>query len=257
MKKKSEKKENKLYTGIYIILIILISIAYASLAENLGVKVTKGTKKDVIIEEPVIEEPVIEEPVIEEPTPDSPKKPTPKPPKKDPEPKPPENPTPDPTPEPDPEPDPPIIIDPPVEPSDIDWIIEFENIKELSGSVTPVSKATIDSSKMNINFSIVLNKPGQYYSFTADIANKGNTDAKIYNIIESGLTARQRKFLIFNVKYNDGTTISPEDTLLKGEKKKIKVLVKFKNDEDGIEAEDLPQTQQVLDLQYHITYVQK
>ena len=250
MKKKNEKKENKFYTGIFIVLIILVSIAYASLAQNLGVKVTKGTKKEVIIDEPVVEP-------IPEPEPEpEPTKPV-KPPKKPPTPTPPDEPKPEPEPEPKPPTPPNPPINPPVEPSDIDWIIEFENIKEISGSVTPIRKATIDSSKINIDFEILLKQPGEYYAFTADISNKGNTDAKISQIVESGLTAQQRKFLKFTVKYNDGTTISPEDTLLKGETKKIKVVVKFKDDDDGIVAEDLPRTRQVLSLSYHITYIEK
>ncbi len=245
--KKDRKKENNTFTIIFIVLLILVSIAYASLAENLGVKVIKGGQKEVIIQEftpPIAEEPVKEEPSIPV-TPSKTKKPTPSPSS---------TPTPTPTPEPTSSPRPPIIK-PPVEPGDIDWSIEFDNIKELAGSVTPVSPATIDTSRLNINFSIVLKVPGEYYSFTADIVNKGNVDAEIYNIIETGLSAQQRKFLSFNVTYSDGTQISPGDYLLKGQSKKIKVIVKFKDND--LVASDLPKTQQTLNLSYKITYVEK
>lgn len=244
--KKNRKKENNAFTIVFIMLLILVSIAYASLAQNLGVKVTKGGQKEVIVQEPIPEPTPVPEPTSEpEPTPVKPPKKPPKEPPKEPEP------TPDPEP---PTPRPPIIK-PPVEPSDIDWIIEFENIKELNGSVRAVSPATIDSTKMNIDFSIVLKEPGQYYAFTADVVNKGTTDAEIYNAIYSGLTAQQRRFLSFTVKYNDGTNINVGDTLLQGETKKIKVIVKFKDDD--IVAADLPKTQQTLNLSYKITYVEK
>ena len=65
--KKDRKKENNTFTIIFIVLLILVSIAYASLAENLGVKVIKGGQKEVIIQEftpPIAEEPVKEEPSI-------------------------------------------------------------------------------------------------------------------------------------------------------------------------------------------------
>ena len=242
MKKKSESKEKKLYTVVFIVLLILISIAYASLVDSLAVKVTKSEPDEYIIQEPTTPE-TPEEP--EEPEEPEIPKPKPTPIKKE------EKPVPPPTP-----PEPPIIIpDPPVEPSDIDWIIEFDNVKELNGSVRAVSPATIDSTKLNINFDIVLDTPGEYYTFTADIKNRGNVDAKIYQIVESGLTARQRKFLKFDVRYANGDEIAPGDTLLKGETKKIKVTVKFKDDD--ITAADLPNTKQVLNLSYKITYVEK
>ena len=244
MKSKSEKKEKNLYTIVFIVLLILVSIAYASLVDSLGAKVTKGGPDEYIKQDPIpTPEPTPIEPDTPEPV--TPVNPKPKP-----------TPTPTPTPDPDP-PKPPIIdpIRPPVEPSDIDWIIEFDNIKEVSGSVTPISPATIDSTKLNINFDILLKTPGEYYSFTADIVNSGSVDAKIYQIVETGLTARQRKFLKFEVKYADGTEIKPNDTLLHGEKKKIKVTVKFKDDD--ITAADLPTTRQVLNLSYKITYIEK
>ena len=244
MKKKNDKKEKRVYTIVFIVLLILISIAYASLVDSLGAKVTKGGPDEYIKTDPEPENPVTSEP---EPEPETPTIPTPKP-------------KPKPNPDPKPDPDPPVIpdepiINPPVDPGDIDWIIEFDNVKTVNGSITPVTPATIDSSKLNINFAIVLKTPGEYYSFTADIVNRGNTDAKIYQIVESGLTAKQRKFLKFEVKYADGTPISVGDTLLQNQTKKIKVMVKFKDDD--ITAADLPNTSQVLNLSYHITYIEK
>ena len=239
--KRNKKKENNVFTIVFIMLLILVSIAYASLAQNLGVKVTKGGQKEVIKPEP--------KPTTPEPTPEPEPEPTPE------KPRPKPTPTPDPKPDPDPPTPRPPIIKPPVEPSDVDWIIEFDNVKELNGSVRAVSPATIDSSKLNIDFSIVLKEPGEYYAFTADVVNRGTVDAEIYNAIYSGLSAQQRRFLSFTVKYNDGTEIHAGDTLLQGESKKIKVIVKFKDDD--IVAADLPKTQQTLNLSYKITYVEK
>ena len=59
---------------------------------------------------------------------------------------------------------------------------------------------------------------------------------------------------LFSVTYADGTPINANDPLLKGEKKKIRVRVRFKKEE--LQAEDLPDTQQVLNLKYKITYIE-
>ena len=114
--KRNKKKENNVFTIVFIMLLILVSIAYASLAQNLGVKVTKGGQKEVIKPEP--------KPTTPEPTPEPEPEPTPE------KPRPKPTPTPDPKPDPDPPKPRPPIIKPPVEPSDVDWIIEFDNVKE-------------------------------------------------------------------------------------------------------------------------------
>ncbi len=135
------------------------------------------------------------------------------------------------------------------------WRIIFENIQLNSGSVEGANEPTIDSYKTSITYEAQLSAPGEYYSFDVDIVNKGNIDAKIYSIIEQGLTDTQKRYLEYKVTYKNGTTISKNDTLLAGERKKITVYLKFK-DED-ITKEDLPTSGDLIKLKYQIVYVEK
>lgn len=79
-------------------------------------------------------------------------------------------------------------------------------------------------------------------------------DAKIYNIIEKGITSIQEKFLDYQITYVDGTEISIDDTLLAKQTKTINVLIKFKED---LNATDLPSIEQDLNLSYRIIYIEK
>ena len=185
--KETERKENNatrpIYFVVFIVMIILLSIAYASLAVNLGVKIN-GTKK--------------------------------------------------------------------VE--DLNWDIRFSNLRIMDGSVTPIDAAKIDDTETKITYEVRLNNPGDYYSFKADIVNRGSIDAKISEIIDQGITDRQKRYLEYSVLYEDGKSINKDDTLLSGETKTVTVLVRFLED---LNADDLPYTAEELDLSYQIIYVEK
>ena len=216
--KLEDTKVKPFYFLSFIVVLILISIAYASLAFNLGIKVTN---KQAEPDKPV-------EPDKPQPKPEEPGRVLPA-----------------------------VYI--PVETGvteikDLTWRIEFENIKEKDGSVKALSKAKIDESKTGISYSVSLAKPGEYYSFTADIVNSGTHDAKIYEIINNGLTTAQKKYLDYEITYKDGTIIKLDDTLNAESKKTIRFMVKFKDD---IQASDLPSDNTDLNLSYKIVYVEK
>ena len=217
-----DTKVKPVYFLSFIVVLILISIAYASLAFNLGIKVIKRN----------------------EPKPVEPDKPQPEP-----EPQ-----------KPDKEPGrvlPAVYI--PVETGtteikDLDWHIEFENLKEKDGSVEPITKAKIANNKTDIYYEVKLEEPGDYYEFTVDIVNSGSHDAKTFEIINKGLTTRQKRYLNYEITYKDGTRIDINDTLSAHSKKTIKFVLKFRTD---IEASDLPDEAQILGLAYQIVYVEK
>ena len=217
-----DTKVKPVYFLSFIVVLILISIAYASLAFNLGIKVIKRN----------------------EPKPVEPDKPQPEP-----EPQ-----------KPDKEPGrvlPAVYIPEETgttEIKDLDWHIEFENLKEKDGSVKPVTKAKIANNKTDIYYEVKLEEPGDYYEFTVDIVNSGSHDAKIFEIINKGLTTRQKRYLNYEITYKDGTKIEMNDTLSAHSKKTIKFVLKFRTD---IEASDLPDEAQMLSLEYQIVYVEK
>lgn len=182
-------RRRPMFSAVFIVVLILVSIAYASIAINLGIGEVKGT----IVEPPPIKE--------------------------------------------------------------LDWKVIFENVRELKGSVKAISPAKIDSTETNVNFSIELLQPGEYYSFTVDIANRGGRDAIINNIKKTELTSKQKKFMNYTVTYEDGSEVKVDDTLDAGEVKTLKVYVVFKED---VKPEDLPEgNEATVKLSYAITFFEK
>ena len=214
---KENNKYRPIYTFGFIVILILVSIAYASLAYNIGVKMNPAEVKGV------------EEPGCTENC--------------------------DPEPEPEPKPTPPPVCvyncfpAPP-----LNWQIVFENVQEQLGSVTPTKKPEISFRQTDVNFGVTLDVPGDYYKFNVDIVNKGEIDAKIYNIVKTQLTPAQSKYLKYIVTYADGTEIKPGDILNVNDRRTVSVLVEF--DEDVVK-ENLPNNEVSLQLQYQIQYVEK
>ena len=77
----------------------------------------------------------------------------------------------------------PTPVIPVIVPDDINWKIVFKNINIDNGSVRAVSDAMIMPSNTEVEYEIVLREPGEYYSFTVNVENDGNVDAKIYDIV--------------------------------------------------------------------------
>lgn len=221
--KQEEKRKNNRMRPVYsigfIVILILLSIAYASLAINLGIKFNASVKQPVNNEPTSNKSNQVNQPSHVNKTSNRPPK------------------VPEVTPR-----------------KDLNWRIEFQNIVIQEGSVEPIKGATIDDSKTGIFYEVLLNEPGDFYSFQVDIVNSGTIDAKIYNIIEKGITDIQKRFLDYEITYIDGSKITINDTLLAKQTKTIKVILKFKDD---LNADDLPSIKQDLNLSYRIVYIEK
>ena len=150
-----------------------------------------------------------------------------------------------------------IKINGPKQIETLNWRIEWDNIQEHDGSVVPIQKATIDEdTKTEITYEVELPSPGTYYSFDADMVNRGTMDAKISDIIEKGLSEKQKRYVDYSVKYKDGTIPAKDDVLNAGERRTVTVLVKFK-DKDKISYDDLPKETELLNLSYKVVFVEK
>ena len=76
------------------------------------------------------------------------------------------------------------------------WDLHFENVKVTSGSVTATKNPIIDNTNLSLDFSVVLNLPGDFYEFTVDIKNAGTIDAMIDGVVKTPeLTVSQAKYL--------------------------------------------------------------
>lgn len=134
------------------------------------------------------------------------------------------------------------------------WNLYFENINITEGSVNAITEPTItDSSKTEITYSVNLNVPGDFYEFTVDVKNDGTLDAMVSEINGNQLTETQKKFLLFEVTYLDGTEVKQNDKLKSGKTETLRIRLEFKKD---ITAEDLPSETATLTLSVNTCYVQ-
>ena len=135
------------------------------------------------------------------------------------------------------------------------WDIHWENVVVKSGSVT-ASTPTIDTSKTTVNYSVTLTIPGEYYEFTVDAVNAGTIDGMV-SVFSSKLNNVEittlPNYLEYYVTYADGIAIEQNQLLAAGTSEKYKVHVGYKKD---INASDIPQDSQTLNLSFSVTYVQ-
>lgn len=137
---------------------------------------------------------------------------------------------------------------------EIKWDVHFENITERSDKVTIIEPATILGNTTDIEYSVRLNNPGSYYEFEADIKNAGTIDAKLANEPRlTGITAEQDVYTNYIVTYLDGSPIKVDDVIRAEESRTIKVRIELEKD---LQANHLPTSDQQLDLQIDLDYIQ-
>ena len=147
------------------------------------------------------------------------------------------------------------------------WVIYFDDIEISEDSVhneNPSDDATLsvngiaDPTKQNIEFTAKLDKPGDIYEFTVYTVNDGSIDAEIESIEKYELTNAQKEYLDFEVGYYYADNlplgeIKECDILKAGERKLIKIIVKFKKNED---VTKYPSQGVNLDMFFRINYSQ-
>ena len=135
------------------------------------------------------------------------------------------------------------------------WDIYFNNVQVSSGSVT-ASTPVIDTAKTTVSYSVTLNLPGDYFEFTVDAKNAGTIDGMI-SAVSSKLNGTEittlPNYLEYSVTYSDGIAIQNNHLLEAGKTETYKVRVGYKKD---ITKDDLPSTEQTLNLTFSVTYVQ-
>ena len=141
---------------------------------------------------------------------------------------------------------------------DSKWDIHWNNVVITEGSVSTsnADKATIDSSKTTVNYNIVLDKPGDFYEFTVDAVNAGTIDGMI-DVISSKLNNVEittlPAYLNYSITYSDGTPLQGNQLLAANSSETYKVRIEYKRD---IQANQLPETTQTLNLSFSVTYKQ-
>ena len=134
------------------------------------------------------------------------------------------------------------------------WDIHWANIQVDSGSVS-ASSPTI-SNQTTVNYSVILNTPGDYYEFTVDAINGGSIDAMIDTIdskLNGATITTLPDYLNYTVTYGDGVELEQNHQLLHNTTEKYKVRVEYNTD---INANQLPASNQTLNLEFTVTYRQ-
>ena len=112
--------------------------------------------------------------------------------------------------------------------------------------------------EVNVSWSVILRKPGDYYEFTVDAKNDGSINAKLQSVDIKGITAAQQAFANYTVTYSDGSTIAVNDPLNANSTKTIKVRVEFRSDvtNDNLPSSDVDLGDSTKKLTVAMKYVQ-
>ncbi len=139
------------------------------------------------------------------------------------------------------------------------WDIHFDNLHVTDGSVpigTGDVAAAIQSSTTDINYTVTLNKPGDFYEFTVDVVNAGSVDGMIESVtskLNNTSITTLPIYLNYSVTYSDGVVLSPNQLLKADDSEKYKVRIEFKKD---IVNSDLPAESHTLSLSFGVVYIQ-
>ena len=138
------------------------------------------------------------------------------------------------------------------------WDVHWANIQVTNGSVSGANVVTAPtiSNQTTVNYSIILDKPGDYYEFTVDAVNGGTIDAMIDSIDSklNGVTVEDiPDYLDYEITYSDGGKLSENHLLAANSTETYKVRIKYRDD---IELNQIPASNQTLNLQFKVIYRQ-
>ena len=131
------------------------------------------------------------------------------------------------------------------------WNIHFENLAVTDGSVAASIPAAIQSDTTNIVYSVLLDRPGDFYEFEVDVVNSGTLPGKLSLFNIQGISSEAEPYLEHSIKYTNGNSVQVDDLLNPSSRKRIVVRVAYKED-----LQSLPQDDIELDLVFYVTYTQ-
>ncbi|MBQ3414681.1 MAG: Ig-like domain-containing protein, partial [Clostridia bacterium] len=136
----------------------------------------------------------------------------------------------------------------------IRWTAYFDNINETPGSVTANSAPTTNGIRTTeLNWTVSMDTPGQFYEFTVDVVNIGRRDAMVESLVDTTLVAPQSNYFNYTVTYIDDIPIEQYDKLPANSTDTLKIRIEFRTD---IAPENLPETAQEISLTYPSNYVE-
>ena len=143
------------------------------------------------------------------------------------------------------------------------WDIHFANLEPNQNNVTLSTgdvAATINpTTQTSIDYTVTLQKPGDFYEFTVDVVNGGTIDGMVGSVssklddVEIDSEHPLPSYLNYSVTYSDGVAIAPNHLLAVGARETYKVRIEFKKD---ITKGDLISEARTLELNFTVNYVQ-
>ena len=134
------------------------------------------------------------------------------------------------------------------------WNVYFNNVQVSEGSVdASVVPTTSGANTTSIDYTVTLDKPGDFYEFTVDAVNNGTIDAMIESITTPNIESRVLQYLSYSATYQDGTSLAQNNVLKNNTTTTYKIRVEFKKD---IEPTDLSEDDINLTLTFGVNYVQ-
>ena len=138
------------------------------------------------------------------------------------------------------------------------WSVHFVDNSYAETTGSKVGTKTITGT--SINYSVTLEKPGDFYEFTINVINDGTFDAVLNGITMSTLTAAQQKYLTYTLTY-DSTPYTASQSSLSlslphtsgSNTKAVKVRVAYIQPENSA---DLPQESVDVSLTASLSYAQ-
>ena len=134
------------------------------------------------------------------------------------------------------------------------WKVYFNSVSVTNGSVDATTAPTVTgTTTTSLDYTILLDKPGDFYEFTVEAKNDGTIDAAVSSITEPNIASRVLQYLNYSVTYLDGSPVNEGDILKKKTSTNYKVRVEYRTD---IEASDLDSEGVTLDLAFGVNYEQ-
>ena len=133
------------------------------------------------------------------------------------------------------------------------WSVYFNRVDITSGSVqATVEPTVIGTTTTYLEYTVNLDKPGDFYEFTVEAKNDGTIDAMIDSIAMTTLETNVAKYVNYMATYLDGEELQQKDVLAAKTSTTYKIRVEYKED---IEATDLDESDTDLTLTFGVNYV--
>ena len=139
------------------------------------------------------------------------------------------------------------------------WNIHWDNVILKDSTAQASSDAVItDQKKTQVEYSVVFNKPGDFYEFTVDAVNEGTIDGEVdavSNILLDGTDQEIEypPYIKSEVTYVDGKEIEQHHLLKSGKRERYKVKVTYSS---SVDKTTLVTTDTTYKFKFSVTYVQ-